>query len=695
MIPVMGELHYARLDPADWETALRRMRAGGITIVASYVFWIHHEEVAGTFDFTDRRDLRRFVRACAQVGMPVAIRVGPWCHGEVRNGGLPDWLLSGHGTPRSNDPAYLARVRLLFSRIAHELDGLLWKDGGPVLAVQIENEFPGPSEHLLRLREIARDVGLDVPLYTITGWPTPATPLPFGVFLPLFGAYAEGFWAREITPMPGQHWRAFTFEAVRTDSEVGMDQLGVRPATDAVDTPQYPYLTCEIGGGMEQSYHRRILLDPRDTLAVVMCKLGSGSNLPGYYMYHGGTNPPGRLSTLQESQATNYWNDVPTLSYDFQAPLGQYGQVRPSFQLLRRLHHFLADFGAELFPMRPVFPIDNSALRCTLRTAGDAGFLFVSNYQRLQPMPGVEIDLHLKLHSGRDIRIPGLKVPADSSFILPVNMPLGPARVRYATAQPLCRLGDSAAVFFQVPGLPARFDLDLPPGHTLSRGTDDLLPSRDVAFSILSPGGRRFDVYLLSAEDSLIASKLDHRLVLTSALCHADATALHLETDAAHAVAVTIVPGGATQNVFPDVSPPIPVVTALHPAGPPRHIRLGSHGVAEAPTDADFSAAAVFRIDLPGDLPGGTLLRVRFTADVARVYHGEQLLNDHFFHGREFETRIPPDARCLELRLLPLDLAAPIHLHPGIRARLGTQGHVLELASVELVRPRKTSIPLD
>ena len=83
---------------------------------------------------------------------------------------------------------------------------------------------------------------------------------------------------------------------------------------------QYPYLTCEIGGGMMNSYHRRILVNPKDVEATTLIKLGSGSTLLGYYMYHGGVNPEGRLSTLMESQDTGYWNDMPVKNYDFQAP---------------------------------------------------------------------------------------------------------------------------------------------------------------------------------------------------------------------------------------------------------------------------------------------------------------------------------------------------------------------------------------
>ena len=77
---------------------------------------------------------------------------------------------------------------------------------------------------------------------------------------------------------------------------------------------------------------------------MVLTQLGSGSSSLGYYMYHGGQNPEGKLSTLQESQATGYPNDLPVKSYDFNAPIGEFGQINPQYYWLRRLHLFLHDY---------------------------------------------------------------------------------------------------------------------------------------------------------------------------------------------------------------------------------------------------------------------------------------------------------------------------------------------------------------
>ena len=94
-LPVMGEFHFSRYEPEDWEEELLKMKAGGVSIVATYVFWIHHEERKGEWDFTGCRNLRGFLEACKRTDMPVRLRIGPWAHGECRNGGLLGWLADG------------------------------------------------------------------------------------------------------------------------------------------------------------------------------------------------------------------------------------------------------------------------------------------------------------------------------------------------------------------------------------------------------------------------------------------------------------------------------------------------------------------------------------------------------------------------------------------------------------------------
>jgi len=155
-----------------------------------------------------------------------------------------------------------------------------------------------------------------------------------------------------------------------------------------------PFLTAEVGAGIEDTYFRRPVVSADDIAAIAPVMLGSGANLLGYYMFHGGRNPDGGLITLQESQLTGYPTDVPVKSYDFQAPLGEYGQERESLRKLKLIHYFLNDFGSILAPTVPrppervpSSPADVSIPRISARTSGGHGFIFLNNYVRGLTMP--------------------------------------------------------------------------------------------------------------------------------------------------------------------------------------------------------------------------------------------------------------------------------------------------------------------
>ncbi|WP_227247603.1 beta-galactosidase [Paraburkholderia caribensis] len=195
-LPVMGELHYARVPEAQWDDALAKVKAAGVDIVSSYVIWRYHERRAGQFDWRARLDLRRFIENCAKRGLYAFVRIGPWVHAEVRYGGIPAWVVDQVPT-RCDDPLYLQYVQRFFAEIAAQLAGLLWKDGGPVIGIQLENEYnlTGPQQgptHIATLKRLAREAGLDVPLYTVTGWDNAV--FPRREVAPVFGGYADLPW---------------------------------------------------------------------------------------------------------------------------------------------------------------------------------------------------------------------------------------------------------------------------------------------------------------------------------------------------------------------------------------------------------------------------------------------------------------------------------------------------------------------
>ena len=671
--PVMGEMHYARVPQAEWRDELVKMKAGGIDIVATYVFWIHHEEIEGQWDWSGCRDLKKFVQTCGEVGLKVVVRCGPWSHGEVRNGGFPDWVQAHQDWKlRSTDRNFLAAVKILYAQIGEQLHGELWKDGGPVIGIQVDNEFGGSPDYLLALKQIARDNGIDVPLYNKTGWPAMKTPVPLGELLPLFGGYADGFWQNNLEPL-GEGWGVFAFHLTRTDAGVGTDLLGKRQAGDAAGTEKYPHLTCEVGGGMETSYHRRINLDPRDVEAVALCQVGSGSSLMGYYMYHGGQNPEGKLTTLQESQATGYPNDLPVKNYDFNAPLGEYGQINPQYYWLRRLHLFLHDFGGPLAQMPATLPDlheknqkDPTALRWVVRSDGNSGHVFVNNYQRLQPL-SAKTNVQFKLNlPGGELTFPTkpINIPADQFFYWPFNLDLGGAKLIYATAQPICMIDADVPTFYfaETTGVPTEFVFDQ---RTLASARSDfqnVQPGRKPAIKLQTQSGRKIKIILLNEADSLALQK----------------------TGDGH---------GVNFEKQPKVSRKTVETEPLRPAGALRQIPLsqGWSHTALAPTEADWTNAAVWKIRLPArlDLSRNPLLRIHYVGDVARVTLNGKLLNDDFYSGRDFEIglkRYAPEIFNGDLRLeiLPLRKDAPIFFEPKARPDFGSQQSLVEVQSVEL-----------
>ena len=457
-IGVMGEFHFSRYSRENWHRELAKMKAGGITIVSTYLFWIYHEEIEGKMDFGGDNDIRAFIEECKDVGLDVVIRIGPWAHGECRNGGFPDWLLKKDYKLRDNNEEYLAVVKKWYQSIYNEVKGLFYKDGGNIIAVQIENEFVDNAEHLAKLKEIAVECGFIAPIYTVTGWNSASgAKIPVDEVVPVFGGYCEAPWENHMNRLsPSPH---YFFNRMRNDSAIGTDLIA-KTQSDGWQLPyeRYPFATCELGGGIEVTHHRRPIIKPMDIYAVSLVKLGDGNNLVGYYMYHGGTNKIGELSTFNETKATGYPNDYPILSYDFQAPLSEYGEVREQYGLLNMLHMFVNDFGEEFAPMiavdsgNTVAADDTNSLRYGMRTDGKRGFVFVNHYQRLTELA----DIENAVISAENVEFPPIDVKGEVSFFMPFNMKMGDSVLEYATAQPLCKCGETY-FFAEIPNIKAEY----------------------------------------------------------------------------------------------------------------------------------------------------------------------------------------------------------------------------------------------
>ncbi|ELS58723.1 beta-galactosidase [Streptomyces viridochromogenes] len=720
--PVSGEFHYSRYPAGEWAEELLKMKAGGVSAVASYVIWIHHEETEGRIRFDGDRDLRRFAELCARHGLDFIPRVGPWSHAEVRNGGLPDWLLARDCTPRTDDPAYLEPVRTWFTAIAEQLRGLDRGHGGPIIAIQIENELYDQPGHLLTLKRMAQEAGLSAPLWTSTAWG--GVQLPPDELLPLYGGYPEAFWTEAAGGWPDTCRKHFFFTHQRDDEGIGAD---LRPATVRGGAPdafadRFPWATCELGGGMAVAYHRRPRLDAADIGALGLTKIGCGSVWQGYYMFHGGTNPLGERSTLQESHATAYPNDLPVLTYDFQAPLGEYGQYRPSYDELRLQHLLLADFGHLLAPMESVLPehrpdgqYDRDTLRWAVRSDGTSGFLFVNNHQPHEPLPDrPDTSFRVEFPDAEGaLTLPGtpVTVPSGAYFCWPLRLDVAGVRLEWATAQPVCTVGladRTVLVLAATDGIAPELALDAGTVASVSAPTGDIaesdgrflvtgvLPGTDALVEVETAGGGRVGLLVLDAATARTVYRGEAWGAERLVLC-ADGIVFDRDEVRVHSTAVRpsfavlpapeyalVVDGeavaGEADGVFTryrvgtggDEALEVPVAL-VRPAGPAPEPTTGVLDRASMPADKYFdTVAAEYRVDVPEDLPEGAVLRLRWSGDVGRAYVGDTLVADQFYSGGVWDIGRLPAGGALRVRVLPLHGDAEVHLPRGAGETAGT-----------------------
>jgi hypothetical protein len=461
IFPIMAEAHYSRIPRDSWKAELEKMKAGGVDWVSTYVIWVHHEEIRGQYEWTGNKDLHEFVRLIGECGMKCVLRIGPWSHAEVRRGGFPDWLAEEAAeqgyTLRSNDAPYLAHAKDFYEQIAAQVKDELVGAGGPIVAIQIENEFGHAGgmggeegeQHMRNLRKMAQDCGMVVPVYTATGWGGAVT----GEMLPVMGGYCEAPWDPNTEEIPPSVNYLFTPE--RNDHNIASD-YGVRRGL-TFDLANFPYLTAELGGGMQVTGHRRPEVKADDVVAMTVAKLGSGANLLGYYMYHGGTNPDGHLTSLEETVAVDHTSDLPEKSYDFQAPIREYGQLNGSWRGIRTIARFVHDFEEEIcetsFVQQGEVPeySDRKTLRTAVRAAedGKSGFFFVNNYLRHYPM-----DAHPGPHLqavGADgttlVDFGTYDVNTGDYFFWPFGLKLGESTLKKAKVTPLMKLAGAEPTY--------------------------------------------------------------------------------------------------------------------------------------------------------------------------------------------------------------------------------------------------------
>lgn len=732
-LPVMGEFHYVRTPAAEWDAELAKIKASGVDIVATYLMWNYHEEVAGRFDWTGDRDLRRFVQAAARHGLKVFLRPGPWVHAEVRYGGIPDWVVQAMPT-RGDDPVYLAHVRRFWAEAERQVRGLLWKDGGPVIGLQIENEYnlrgPGQgAQHIATLKAMAVQLGFDVPLYTVTGWDQ--TVYPRRDVAPVFGGYPDEPWGKSKTKLPPKEVYAFRFDS-RVSGDLGAQTRGGQTGDADGDMTHTPFLGAEYGGGIPTMYRRRPVMTPDDIAAMLPVQIGSGVNLYGYYMYHGGRNAIG-WTTLVEQTAIGGYNDLPIVDYDFQAPFGQYGAANPVLPAIRPFHLFLQGWGGVLAPMTvrkpdvvPRDATDLAAPRFSLRSAGDAGFLFYNSHVREHAgaaQAGVRFAVDLP---GGSVTFPdrAIAIPADRYFIWPINMALGgSARLAWATAQPVTRIDTPAGgltVLHAVPGIPV--DLAIRAAAVTSRAgrvrrdgdvfkVEGVTPGTDAVIEIVDTGGQRQRLLVLTQDQARGITKLRvagaDRLVMSDAEIAPTGNGMRLVSRGRPSLGFAMLPapgrvGGdrpirkaGMDGLFTRYAATAVTgarwdavgVTVLRPAGTvPPVVIGGKANAAVEPYPESFAAAAAWRIAVPAKALDGVedaRLVIDWTGDIGRLFIGTELIDDRYYDGRAWQVNLKRFADRLDapltLSILPIRGDAPIYLDARAKAKLpaGTQAATL------------------
>ena len=635
VIPVMGEFHYSRYPREQWEEEIIKMKAGGINCIPTYVFWALHEPHEGEFHWEGNLDVRHFIELCQKHQMDVIVRIGPFCHGEMRQGALPEWVFAKPMEVRANDPMYLECTSRLYHEIARQLQGLYYKDGGPIIGCQLENEMQHSSapwginypdepldfaaaswnaaeasigvdgdqalatgaeagdEHMRTLLRLAQEAGIDVPFYTATGWGNAA--VIDRKAIPVTAAYTYPTW--EKVPRPSSFM-------LMKDIHAHPDYAPVRyEATD------FPSFCAEMGAGIQTVYWSRPICTARAAEALMVRTLGSGCNGIGYYMYHGGSTPPrGDLNAFSSDEAVA----VPKISYDFQAPIGEFGLEGVSYRPLRLIHSFLSLYEERLAPMETVLPegyelvtpTDTESLRWAVRLKDDSGFIFMVNYQdhdtTRHDQQGT-LRLHLR---GETLQIPFL-LPRDESMILPFNLDLDGVLLKYATAQPLMRVMEGRTphyIFFAPEGVKPVFAFE----GKVRRPE----PGLKSTFSV---GGIR--VTCLTRQQALDACQVNGHLLLSRATVLPNAEGgVTLLSLGEPRVEYTVLHGGRFVTRVAEVEAVEPQYTFDHRTT--RHASLHFAGPDDVPQVQEY------------------FVRIDYTADVAMAFMDGLLCQDQFWQGQ-------------------------------------------------------------
>lgn len=316
-----AEIHYPRIPRPYWEHRIKMCKALGMNTICIYVFWNIHEQKEGQFDFTGNNDIAEFCRLAQKHGMYIIVRPGPYVCAEWEMGGLPWWLLKKKDIRlRENDPYFLERVEIFEKEVGKQLADLQLSRGGNIIMVQVENEYGSygvDKPYVSNIRDIVRRAGFtDVTLFQCD-------------------------WASNFTNngLDDLVWTMNFGTGSNIDSQFAkLKEL----------RPESPLMCSEFWSGWFDKWGgRHETRDSKDMVAGLREMLEKGISF-SLYMTHGGTS----FGHWAGANSPGFAPDV--TSYDYDAPINEYGQATPKFWELREM---MAGFSDKKLPSVPKAPM--------------------------------------------------------------------------------------------------------------------------------------------------------------------------------------------------------------------------------------------------------------------------------------------------------------------------------------------------
>ena len=305
-----AELHYPRIPRPYWEHRIKMCKALGMNTVCLYVFWNIHEQREGEYDFTGQNDIAEFCRLAQKNGMYVIVRPGPYVCAEWEMGGLPWWLLKKKDIRlREQDPYFMERVGKFMAKVGEQLAPLTIQRGGPIIMVQVENEYGSYGEdkpYVSAIRDIVRRSGFDeVALFQCD-------------------------WASNFTKN-GLDDLVWTMN-FGTGSNIDDQFRSLRELR-----PESPLMCSEFWSGWFDKWGARHETRPADAMVAGIDEMLSKGISFSLYMTHGGTS----FSHWAGANSPGFAPDV--TSYDYDAPINEYGMPTEKYYKLREVMQKYAD----------------------------------------------------------------------------------------------------------------------------------------------------------------------------------------------------------------------------------------------------------------------------------------------------------------------------------------------------------------